>query len=124
MVGKQHNGTRVRRALRSRLHFAWLGALIAAAMVETCPFVANAQVDKQAVSMSAEVGYSGYYSTDDWVPVHIVIHHTGASTMGDLVVAINESLSTGRRSAACSSGRSPCRGTVGRVRRLHCQATY
>ncbi|WP_281758543.1 hypothetical protein [Alicyclobacillus hesperidum] len=99
MVCKQHNGSRARRKFRWRAYGKWLGAFIAVTMVEAWPFAASAQVDKQAVSMSVEVGYSGYYSTDDWVPVHISLHHNGAATTGDLAVAVNESLNNGRRGA-------------------------
>ncbi|SIS67567.1 hypothetical protein [Alicyclobacillus vulcanalis] len=48
----------------------------------------RAFADDASVSMSAAVGYGGYYVADEWVPVHVSVHHRGPAAMAKLVLRV------------------------------------
>lgn len=45
------------------------------------------------------VGYGGYYKTNDWVPVTLLIHHVGPQHKGTLEIQVNQTYPNGKRIA-------------------------
>ncbi len=89
-----HNG--VRRFLHMAASFLVCCTLVS---LIVDPVIAFADSQSPQVSIFSSVGFSGYFGSDDWVPITLILHNTGSGANARLSMPIHNVL-LGDKSAA------------------------
>ncbi len=85
---KMDDGRLVRKRLR-----LWLSALAGLLVLSVFGVtIAEAKPPADVVTLTASVGFSGYYANEDWVPVTLHIQHRGPTVQGVIAVQVDHSI--------------------------------